>query len=490
MNMLDDLIKYDGVENGDNSEEKNKENKMDKKKKDKNESLNINQLKGLNDVITMNGKDNNYYTDNIDNNNNKSKKNSKIISKNNSNKSNRLSNTSKNNYKTNSNNSVKQSNTNISKNNSKRPSNINNSNNNSKRPSTINKPNNNSKRPSTFNKPNNNSKRPSTKNKSNNNSKNGSNKEIIINLNENNNETKDKDINEIKDSDINNENSIYKPNVIPNFDNNNEIPNIINNNQNIENNNENTNKDLTQQKAEEKDIIEQLIERVKTNQHLTNREKSKDVLNRLDEEIRISLEKLSEIPPELKSYLDSPDKNMSKNKKFMNFLSEVNKAIIQSRNKEFYDGTSFLYLKDKKIIKPRIYFQSEKKPVIREKNINMKYINPFHFSAIDGKLVKDRERNNLFSNDDCEDITNNNINESKNMESTLYTSDIGNPNHTFYLNKKLSFSFDNKRNNENSSTYRLNRVGRFDKDYFNEELRKVHNLLFTKRNFSLNNKFY
>jgi hypothetical protein len=351
-------------------------------------------------------------------------------------------------------------------------------------------PNNNSKRPSTFNMPNNNSKRPSTKNESNINSKNSSNKEIIINLNENSNETKDKDSNEIKDSDINNENSIYKPNVIPNFDNNIEIPNITNNNQNIENNNENTNKDLAQQKAEEKDIIEQLIERVKTNQHLTNREKSKDVLNRLDEEIRISLEKLSEIPPELKSYLDSPDKNMSKNKKFMNFLSEVNKAIIQSRNKEFYDGTSFLYLKDKKIIKPRIYFQSEKKPVIREKNINMKYINPFHFSAIDGKLVKDGERKNLFSNDDCEDITNNNVNESKNMESTLYTSDIGNPNHTFYLNKKQSFSFDNKRNNENSSTYRLNRVGRFDKDYFNEELRKVHNLLFTKRNFSLNNKFY
>ena len=182
---------------------------------------------------------------------------------------------------------------------------------------------------------------------------------------------------------------------------------------------------------------------------------------------------------------------MTKNKKFMNFLSEVNKTIIQSRNKEFYDGTSFLYFKDKKIIKPRIYFQSEKKPVIREKNINIKYINPFYFSAIDGKLVKDGERINLFSSFDSSDNTNNNnVNESKNMESTLYASKIGNPNHTFYLNKRQSFSFDNKKNNENSSTCRLNRVGRFDKDYFNEELRKVHNLLFTKRSFRLNNKFY
>ena len=181
---------------------------------------------------------------------------------------------------------------------------------------------------------------------------------------------------------------------------------------------------------------------------------------------------------------------MSKNKKFVNFLSEVNKTIIQSRNKEFYDGTSFLYFKDKKIIKPRIYFQSEKKPVIREKNINIKYINPFYFSAIDGKLIKDGERKNLFSSYDCEDNINSNVNESKNMEITLYTSKIGNPNHTFYLNRKQSFSFDNKRNNNNSSTCRINRVSRFDKEYFNEELRKVHNLLFTKRSYRLNNKFY
>jgi len=124
------------------------------------------------------------------------------------------------------------------------------------------------------------------------------------------------------------------------------MSNNINNkqNQNIENNNNNYDKDNTQQKGEEKDIIDELIEKIRTNQQITSRESSKDSLNRLDEEVKLGLERLNELVQSQNTYLECKDnKNKNKigkirvkNRKFTDLLKEINKTLNDTNNKTYY----------------------------------------------------------------------------------------------------------------------------------------------------------
>ena len=144
------------------------------------------------------------------------------------------------------------------------------------------------------------------------------------------------------------------------------------NNQNIKYNNINqinNNKDIKQEnKVEEKDIIDELIEKIRANQNINNKKSYKETLNKLDQELSLGLEKLNEIDTNKKSFLDTQkelkNQNYSKNSKFNGLLSEINKTIKERNNKYYANGTYIDY-KNLKIINPRVYFQSERKRPVK-----------------------------------------------------------------------------------------------------------------------------
>ena len=302
---------------------------------------------------------------------------------------------------------------------------------------------------------------------------------------------------------ISNENNkIYGTNFISNnnyinYNNNyNYMSNNINNNQNIENNNNNYGKDIPQQKGEgeEKDIIDELIEKIRTNQQITNRESSKDALNRLDEEMKLGLERLNELFPSQKTYFDNKDINYNNNRnkigkmkvsnrKFTDLLHEINKTLNDTNNKTYYKRNHYYDYKNMKIMKPRVYFQSESRlPLFGN---NKRSHNNLYMSSIDGKLIVNGERKNLFSSLNLGNIY-------KNTGNNLYpvkTSTNFNIDYNFNnLNKRRNYSIDKNASNfgfkKRNPSLNVRSANRFNKDYFRDELYKIQNLL------SRSNKFY
>ena len=296
--------------------------------------------------------------------------------------------------------------------------------------------------------------------------------------------------NENNQINIANENNIINSQLINSQDNEN-TKNII-----INNNNSNINKDNKTQKIEEKDIIDELIERIRANKQLTEKQSYKETLNKLDEDLKLGLERLNQIHTNRKSFLDTQKElkndKYSNYKQFNDVLSELNKTKNQIKNKIYYQDGNYIDYKNMKIIRPRIYFQSESKKQIKRYPNNRN--NKFYLSSIDGKIIVNGERRNVPSsmNDDEFFRTSMNLcqNKSKNYETI-------NINRSFAKEPKMyshdkNYRYKNDINMDFFRKYGITRNNKFNKDYFKEELEKINDLLFSKsrRGIYNNNKFY
>ena len=346
------------------------------------------------------------------------------------------------------------------------------------------------------------------------------NKDINNNIKEDMNNNIKEDINNNINEDINNnikDDNIYNINNINNNiynNNNNNIKeheiNINNENMNInkehiiDNNKDNkvSNKDNKKENnIQEKDIIDELIEKIKSNEIISNKEANKEALNKLDEEIKLGLEKLKEIDTSNKLLLDSNDEKISNNRKFKSLLYEINKSINETKNKTFYKMGTYIDYKNFKILKPREYFQTEKKPIKRFIRYKKDGI---YLSSIDGKVIVNGERkdvgNSINFNNNCED--NNMLMKSWNNFSQIKNWGINNQNNNncgfeYDLSKsygggRKSYSHRNKRREIDIGSipqYRVRKINKYNKDYFKEELNKINNLLFSNNNYRINNKF-
>ena len=294
---------------------------------------------------------------------------------------------------------------------------------------------------------------------------------------------------------ISNNNYINYNNNMNNF--NNYMSNNINNNQNIENNNNNYNKDIPQQKGEEKDIIDELIEKIRTNQQITDRESSKDALNRLDEEIKLGLERLNELFPNKNTYFDNKDNNNNNNnkigkmkvnnRKFTDLLHEINKTLNDTNKKTYYKRNHYYDYKNMKIMKPRVYFQSESRLPLFGNNKSSH--NNLYMSSIDGKLIVNGERKNLFSSLNLGNIYKNTGNNFYPMKTSINFNNDYNFNNLYkrrnYSIDKISSNFGFKKRNP---SFNVRSANRFNKDYFKDELYKIQNLLF--RDNKRSSKYY
>ena len=293
------------------------------------------------------------------------------------------------------------------------------------------------------------------------------------------------DKNKIKETDINkkneNINNINHENIIDNK----ETDNIVNNKDNKKKEN----------KIEEKDIIDDLIEKIRAKEKVSNKENCRDTLNKLDEEVKIGLEKLNEIETSKKSFLDSKkqlkNEKISINNKFNELLCELNKTLNKTKNKPYYKAGTYIDYKNMKIIKPRIFLHSETKKPFK------KYIKApkrgVYCSSIDGKIIVNGERkdvsngiNNL--NVKCEDMFRkswNNFGQFKNWSINDFNYGANKKNRIYSIRNKSS-----EIDIDNMPIYRVRKINKYNKDYFKDELEKMNNLLFSNSNYRINNKFY
>ena len=307
----------------------------------------------------------------------------------------------------------------------------------------------------------------------------------INNIADDNNDINNIDKNNIKENDINkkneNINNINHENIIDNK----EEDNIVNNKDNKKKEN----------KIEEKDIIDDLIEKIRAKEKVSNKENCRDTLNKLDEEVKIGLEKLNEIDTSKKSFLDSKkelkNEKYSINNKFNDLLCELNKTLNKTKNKSYYKPGTYIDYKNMKIIKPRIFLHSETKKPFK------KYIKTpkrgVYCSSIDGKIIVNGERrdvsnsiNNL--NIKCDDMLRkswNNFGQIKNWSINDYNFGTNKKNRIYSIrNKSREIDLDN------IPIYRVRKINKYNKDYFKDELEKMNNLLFSNSNYRINNKFY
>ena len=171
------------------------------------------------------------------------------------------------------------------------------------------------------------------------------------------------------------------------------------NNMNDINNNQQQEKE---EKIEEKDIIDELLDKIRNNQDLgIPKEDPKKAFENLEQELKLGLEQLNQIKTgsNKKTILDTQNelvkKSFERNKKYNEVISELTKNIKKSNNNvvnKYKRGTYYNY-KNLFILNPRFYFQEEKKNKIHE--------NPkrneerFYMSNIDGKVIINGERKNV-----------------------------------------------------------------------------------------------
>ena len=288
-----------------------------------------------------------------------------------------------------------------------------------------------------------------------------------INYSNNNINVLDNEINNNKENNIEHdieENNIEYNNIKQDDVNyNNNLDNINENNNYIFNNNinterkENINVSNNKEIVKEKDIIDELIEKIRNNQDLNiSKDYKKMTISELDEEVKIGLETLNNIKTgsNKKTILDTQNelerKSFERNKKYNEVISELTKPIKQFKNdKVQYKTGTYFDFKNMQIIKPTFYFQTERKnEQIYEHPTKIK--NKFYTSSIDGKIIVNGERKFLDKN--------------------------------FYKNDSQIFSYTKKRNIENKYNFPDFGFRKLDyyynKNYFVDELKKMDKLLF------------
>ena len=239
-------------------------------------------------------------------------------------------------------------------------------------------------------------------------------------------------------------------------ENENNINNIISENNNNIDTNMNNNNIKEEEKIPEKDIIDELIEKIRNNQDLgIPKENPKKAFEQLNEELKLGLEQLNKIKTNSnrKTILDTQNelerKSYERNKKYNEVIDELTKKIEKKTNNEceYKRGTYYNY-KNMYIMKPSYYIQTERRNNIFE--YPRKNENKFYMSSIDGKIIVNGERKNLEQN--------------------------------FGQNNKRSFSRDKMKNietNNNWKDFGMRKVYYYDKNYFVNELNKIDKLLFS-----------
>ena len=302
----------------------------------------------------------------------------------------------------------------------------------------------------------------------------------------NNNEMKNNNRNNSSNCSYTRSNKIEKE-IENKFENNNIIDieihsNNINDNYNSNNQN-NTNFNIpikrieeiekNNEKEEKKDIINELIEKIKNKQKIgIKSEIPRKTLSELDEELKLGLDQLRKIQTKSNrelfnaqklSGIKCPGRNSLKFNEVMSELSKVNtssKGRISRNMKE-----AFFNLNNIKIAKPNIYFHSlRKNKKIIEIN-KKKNENKFYLSSIDGNIIINGER--------------------KNPDTFQKLMKKLNPrNRNMYINDNLNLRRSNSmdlRKIENKSSYPffgIRKINNYNKNYFMDELTKINNLLF------------
>ena len=256
-----------------------------------------------------------------------------------------------------------------------------------------------------------------------------------------------------------NNNNIEIDNINNNFYDNTKENNNINNNKKDNNIkieiNENNVNGNNKEEIKEKDIIDELIEKIRNNQDLglpkINPKKSFD---ELDEELKLGLENLNKIKTKSnkKTILDTQNelekKSFERNKKYNEVISELTKTLIKPKNsgKPYKTGSYYNY-KNMHIIKPSHYFQNERKNLINENQ--KKKDNKFYLSSIDGKIIVNGERRDLDKNICHNERQNYSMNKRKNYED----------NNNFFID------------------FGYRKLNAYNKNYFKDELDKINKLL-------------
>ena len=239
-------------------------------------------------------------------------------------------------------------------------------------------------------------------------------------------------------------------------ENENNINNIISENNNNIDTNMNNNNIKEEEKIPEKDIIDELIEKIRNNQDLgIPKEDPKKAFEQLNEELKLGLEQLNQIKTNSnrKTILDTQNelerKSYERNKKYNEVIDELTKKIEKPSNDEcqYKRGTYYNY-KNMYIMKPSYYIQTERRSNIYE--YPRKNENKFYMSSIYGKIIVNGERKNLEQN--------------------------------FGQNNKRSFSREKMKKietNNNWKDFGMRKVFYYDKNYFVNELNKIDKLLFS-----------
>lgn len=239
--------------------------------------------------------------------------------------------------------------------------------------------------------------------------------------------------------------------------------NNINNKENIVDNNLNKDKDI----IGEGDIIDKLIRKIRNKQDINLTQKvQKKTLSNLDEELRLGLKQLEKIQTKKnQKVISNNQKNIEIGKKFKSFF-DLNSFNKQNYNISHYKKGSYFSYKNIKILKPIIYFHSERKNNI-DYNHKQKKQNKYYLSSIDGKVIIDGERKNPYDNLD---------NLLKGIREPIRNEFKNN------LKRQRSFSLDNKRiyeKNQNFLDFGIRKVDYYNKNYFLEEINRIDNLLFS-----------
>ena len=260
---------------------------------------------------------------------------------------------------------------------------------------------------------------------------------------------------EIENNENNIENNIEDKNA--------DFENIINENNNIineniinMNNTNNTNNKI--EKPEEKDIIDELLEKIRNKQDLgIPKADPKKAFEQLEQDLKLGLEQLNQIKTNSnkKTILDTQNelekKNFEKNKKYNEVISELTKTITKPNdlNNKYRKGTYYNY-KNLFILNPSFYFQEEKKNKIFE--IPIKKEDRFYMSNIDGKIIINGERKNIDNN-----------------------------NNYYCKSERRYYSVDKKKNIGINSlqNFGIRKVNYYDKNYFMRELNRMNNFLFS-----------
>ena len=295
---------------------------------------------------------------------------------------------------------------------------------------------------------------------------------------ENNNIDHNIENNIIDSMNYNNNDENIKTNNNFNFNENNENNNIKieinNNNQENQEKSINNNNNEKKEKIPEKDIIDELIEKIRNKQDLGIQKENPNItLSNLGEELKLGLQQLNQIKTKSnnKTILDTQNelkqKNFEKNKKYNEVISELSKTLskAKSKDKQYKVGTYFDY-KNIKILKPRMYFQTERKKnnifELSKKNDN----NRIYFSTIDGRAIIDGERKDLNKKYD---------NMNMDRYNRHFMNKIRNNNN---INIRRSYSNDRRYDNFYPD-FGNRKVQYYNKNFFNEEINRINKLLFS-----------